>query len=78
WYRDGLTADRLSQLLSDQSNSVDNLRAEMVRLRKVLDGTAPPISIASRPYRLGSPVELDAQRVLALLERGAHRVALGT
>jgi len=34
--------------------------------------------IASRPYRLGSPVELDAQRVLALLERGAHRVALGT
>ncbi|MEC5149567.1 GAF domain-containing protein [Cryobacterium sp. GrIS_2_6] len=78
WYRDGLTADRLSQLLSDQSNSVDNLRAEMVRLRKVLDGTTPPISIASRPYRLGSPVELDAQRVLALLERGAHRVALGT
>jgi hypothetical protein len=78
WYRDGLTADRLSQLLSDQSNSVDNLRAEMVRLRKVLDGTTPPLSIASRPYRLGSPVELDAQRVLALLERGAHRVALGT
>ncbi|MCI4657543.1 GAF domain-containing protein [Cryobacterium zhongshanensis] len=78
WYRDGLTADRLSQLLSDQPNSVDNLRAEMVRLRKVLDGTEPPLSIASRPYRLGSPVELDAQRVLALLERGAHRVALGT
>jgi hypothetical protein len=78
WYRDGLTADRLSQLLSDQPNSVDNLRAEMVRLRRVLEGAMPPLVIASRPYRLGSPVELDAQRVLALLERGAHRVALST
>ncbi|TFC83658.1 transcriptional regulator [Cryobacterium sp. TmT2-59] len=77
WNRDGLSADRLSLLLTDQANGVDNLRAEMVRLRKVLEQTSPRIGIASRPYRLETPLELDAQRVLAFLERGAHRVALG-
>ena len=77
WNRDGLSADRLSLLLTDQTNAVDNLRAEMVRLRGVLEQTSPRIGIASRPYRLETSVELDAQRVLASLERGAHRVALG-
>ncbi|MBG6059845.1 hypothetical protein RCH16_003248 [Cryobacterium sp. MP_M5] len=77
WNRDGLSADRLSLLLTDQSNSVDNLRAEMVRLRRVLEQATPRIGIASRPYRLESAIDLDALRVLALLERGAHRVALG-
>jgi len=77
WNRDGLSADRLSLLLTDQSNSVDNLRAEMVRLRRVLERATPRIGIASRPYRLESAIDLDALRVLALLERGAHRVALG-
>ena len=77
WHRDGLSADRLSLLLTDQSNSVDNLRAEMVRLRRVLEQATPRIGIASRPYRLESAIDLDALRVLALLERGAHRVALG-
>jgi len=77
WNRDGLSADRLSMLLTDQANAVDNLRAEMVRLRKVLKHSSPRISIASRPYRLETSLELDAQRVLAFLERGAHRVALG-
>ena len=77
WNRDGLSADRLSLLLTDQANAVDNLRAEMVRLRRVLEQVGPRIIIASRPYRLETPVELDAQRVLAFLERGAHRVALG-
>jgi len=77
WNRDGLSAERLSLLLTDQSNSVDNLRAEMVRLRRVLEQATPRIGIASRPYRLESAIDLDALRVLALLERGAHRVALG-
>ncbi|MDJ0325080.1 GAF domain-containing protein [Cryobacterium sp. PH31-AA6] len=76
WNRDGLSADRLALLLSDQSGSVDNLRAEMVRLRRVLEQAAPRLGIASRPYRFESAVDLDALRVLALLERGAHRVAL--
>jgi transcriptional regulator of acetoin/glycerol metabolism len=52
------------------------LRAEMVRLRKVLAATAPALVPESRPYRLGVVLETDAQQVLSLLDRGAHRVAL--
>ncbi len=52
------------------------LRAEMVRLRKVLEKTAPALVPESRPYRLTVELETDAQQVLSLLDRGAHRVAL--
>src|SRR6185312_15834660 len=52
------------------------LRAEMVRLRKVLEKTAPALVPESRPYRLGIELETDAHQVLSLLDRGAHRVAL--
>ncbi|MET0781576.1 MAG: GAF domain-containing protein [Microbacterium sp.] len=52
------------------------LRAEMVRLRKVLEKTAPALVPESRPYRLAVDLETDAQQVLSLLDRGAHRVAL--
>jgi hypothetical protein len=81
WHREGLSADRLALLLTEytdsgQVNSVDTLRAEMVRVRKVLEQVSPRVVIDSRPYRLHSRLELDAQRVLAFLERGAHRVAL--
>ncbi len=77
WHREGLSADRLASFLSDQDTAVETLRAEMVRVRKVLALLDSPIMITSRPYRLESKLELDAQRVLAFLERGAHRVALG-
>ena len=52
------------------------LRAEMVRLRKVLVSCAPALIPESRPYRLAADLETDAQQVLSLLDRGAHRVAL--
>ncbi|TFD47389.1 transcriptional regulator [Cryobacterium sp. TMT1-2-1] len=77
WHREGLSAERLALLLSDQAGGVDTLRAEMVRLRKALDPLGRAFTISSRPYRLDASIELDAQRVLAFLERGAHRVALG-
>jgi hypothetical protein len=48
----------------------------MVRLRKTLERTAPELAPASKPYRLGVPLETDAEHVLSLLDRGAHRVAL--
>jgi hypothetical protein len=48
----------------------------MVRLRKVLERSAPALVPESRPYRLGVDLETDAQQVLSLLDRGAHRVAL--
>jgi hypothetical protein len=48
----------------------------MVRLRKILDAFAPGLAPMSKPYRLPEPFELDAQQVVALLDRGAHRAAL--
>ncbi|GAA0994387.1 helix-turn-helix domain-containing protein [Subtercola frigoramans] len=76
WHRRGLSADQLAQKLYAADNSVATLRAEIVRLRAVLAEVDPSVVIESRPYRLAPPLELDAHRVLAFLERGAHRVAL--
>ncbi|MCU1446566.1 transcriptional regulator [Cryobacterium sp.] len=77
WHRQGLSAERLAAYLSDdQPHAVENLRAEMVRLRRVLAGSHPTLRIASRPYRLETGIDTDAGRLLALLGRGAHRMAL--
>ncbi|QWT23134.1 transcriptional regulator [Subtercola sp. PAMC28395] len=76
WHRRGLSAEQLAQKLYTADNSVATLRAEIVRLRAVLAEVDPSVVIESRPYRLATPLELDAHRVLAFLERGAHRVAL--
>lgn len=75
-HRQGLSADVLAELVYGESASAETLRPEMVRLRKVLERTAPHLVPASRPYRLGPELETDAQHVLSLLDRGAHRVAL--
>ncbi|MHB1172153.1 MAG: helix-turn-helix domain-containing protein [Lacisediminihabitans sp.] len=77
WHRDGLSARQLARLLYARDDSLVTLRAEMVRLRKVLERVDPSLIPTSRPYRLQRSLELDAHRVLAFLERGAHRVALG-
>ena len=77
WHRQGLSAERLAGLLSDdQAHAVENLRAELVRLRRVLAVSHPQVRIGSRPYRLETSVDTDAGRVLRLLGRGAHRMAL--
>ncbi|MGY1550229.1 GAF domain-containing protein [Microbacterium sp. A588] len=75
-YRQGLSADRLAELIYGPGASVDTLRPELVRLRKVLQRIAPELVPESRPYRLTVPLETDARNVLSLLDRGAHRVAL--
>lgn len=75
-HRQGLSADRLAALVYGDDGSADTLRPEMVRLRKVLERSAPALVPQSRPYRLTAPLETDAQNVLSLLDRGAHRVAL--
>ncbi len=75
-HRQGLSADALAELVYGESASAETLRPEMVRLRKALERTAPHLVPASRPYRLGPELETDAQHVLSLLDRGAHRVAL--
>jgi hypothetical protein len=78
WHRQGLSADRLADMVYGDDLSAGTLRAEMVRLRRILDSVAPGLSPESRPYRLRQTVELDAQQVGSLLDRGAHRVALAT
>lgn len=75
-HRQGLSAERLAELVYGAGASVDTLRPEIVRLRRVLERTAPFVTVESRPYRLSGAFETDAGRVLSLLDRGAHRVAL--
>ncbi|MET0860066.1 MAG: GAF domain-containing protein [Microbacterium sp.] len=80
-HRQGLSAERLGELVYGDGDGAAGqasvtLRAEMVRLRKVLEKTAPALVPESRPYRLGIELETDAHQVLSLLDRGAHRVAL--
>jgi len=79
-HRQGLSAERLGELVYGDAEGTGSptvtLRAEMVRLRKVLEKTAPALVPQSRPYRLTIDLETDAQQVLSLLDRGAHRVAL--
>ena len=75
-HRQGLSAERLAELVYGEGSSPDTLRPEMVRLRKALERVWPALVPESRPYRLPVPLETDAQDVLSLLDRGAHRVAL--
>jgi hypothetical protein len=76
WHSQGLSADKLAGFLYEHDNAVATLRAEMVRLRKCLEALEMPVVVSSKPYRLEHPLELDASRVLAFLDRGAHKVAL--
>ncbi|WP_336711566.1 GAF domain-containing protein [Arthrobacter sp. USHLN218] len=71
----GLSAGELAALLYPDASST-TLRAEMVRLRKVLGAADPQAIPQSRPYRLPVPPLLDARQVLDHLRRGAHRLAL--
>jgi len=73
---EGLHGDALADLVYERTESSVTVRAEMARLRKTL---APfGVELHSRPYRLGGRIETDAQYVLSLLDRGAHRVALAS
>ena len=76
WHSHGLSADKLASLLYQNDNLVTTLRAEIVRLRKCLEALDLPVLVLSKPYRLAQPLDLDASRVLAFLDRGAHKVAL--
>ncbi|WP_442574297.1 GAF domain-containing protein [Microbacterium sp. F51-2R] len=75
-HRQGLSAERLGELVYGDAEATVTLRAEVVRLRKALEKAAPHVRLESRPYRLTVPLETDAHQVLSLLDRGAHRVAL--
>ena len=75
-HRQGLSAERLGELVYGHADAAATLRPELVRLRKGLERVAPQLVPASRPYRLPVDLETDAHQLLSLLDRGAHRVAL--
>ena len=77
WHPAGLSAEQLAPLVYGRDDAVVTLRAEMVRLRRVLQPVDPSLVPLARPYRLARRLDLDALRCLAFLDRGAHRVALG-
>lgn len=72
---DGLRLEELAALVNPEA-SFTTLRAEMVRLRRRLEREAPAWLPMSRPYRLPTPLALDADLVLAHTGRGWHRAAL--
>lgn len=69
---EGLTAEQLAVMLSDDDIPVVTIRAELVRLRRVIGHSA----IMSRPYRLACDLRTDLHAVLDALARGAVRQAL--
>jgi transcriptional regulator of acetoin/glycerol metabolism len=73
---EGLSAEELSVLLYPGDGSTMTLRAEMVRLRKVLQQLNPAAVPESRPYKLTMDLVPDSGQVLNCLQRGAHRIAL--
>ena len=72
---DGLTSGELAELINPGLTS-STLRAELLRLRRVLHEAAPELVPESRPYRLPVLPQLDAQEVLDLLARGDIAAAL--
>ncbi|OMH27730.1 hypothetical protein BKD30_03605 [Tersicoccus phoenicis] len=74
-HRDGLTAQQLAALLRVEPEPA-TLRAELVRLRRVLTGLGAGDALGSHPYRLTTDVTLDADQVVRYVRRGAHRLAL--
>lgn len=73
---EGLSAEELTDKVYPEGTSLTSIRAEMVRLRKLLGGLDSSFVPESRPYRLPRPLTVDASAVLNYLERGAHRLAL--
>ncbi|WP_431220780.1 GAF domain-containing protein [Leifsonia xyli] len=76
WHREGLSAERLAELVYGDARSAVTLRAEMVRLRRALGAIAPELGPLTRPYRLAAPLETDLGAVVDLQRRGAHRAAV--
>jgi hypothetical protein len=65
-HREGLSADHLAMLLDDNDLDTVTVRAEVSRLRRVIGAEF----VASRPYRLLTPIRTDMNDVVDALEAG--------
>ena len=69
---DGLSLEQLHALLyGDHAVTLSTLKAEVSHLRSALEG-----QLASRPYHLMMPVQVDVNEVLRLLHSGQVRAAV--
>ncbi|TWX40527.1 GAF domain-containing protein [Frigoribacterium sp. ACAM 257] len=73
---EGWSAEALAEAVWGERGAVGTLRPELVRLRHALESVAPALVPTSRPYRLPTRLATDADEVVDLLDRGAHRAAL--
>jgi len=71
----GLAAEDLAVAVYGDRRAVPTLRAEVVRLRRVLAEHAPDARLTSRPYRL-TGIRTDVDTVLSALDRGARLQAV--
>lgn len=69
---DGMSADDLALRLAERDLDAVTVRVEMSRLRAVLGAAA----LASRPYRLTGPLDVDATRLRRFVESGHTALAL--
>lgn len=78
WHPRGLSGDELVELLHINPDAADvgTLRAELVRLRKILGDIDQALVPRSRPYRLDKTPDSDARMVLKAIERGDLEKAL--
>ena len=78
WHPRGLSGEELVDLLHVNPDAADlgTLRAELVRLRKVLSGFDDSLVPLSRPYRLAKVPRSDAREVLKAIESGDLDAAL--
>jgi hypothetical protein len=72
---DGLAAEDLALAVWGDPGALVTLRAEVVRLRRVLAAAAPGVTLTSRPYRV-SGLRTDVDGVLSALDRGARLQAV--
>ncbi len=73
---EGRSAEQLATDLHEYAVPLVTIRAELSRLRHLLDRVLGPGSLRSRPYRLHPPLDTDLSALRRLLARGAHRQAL--